>query len=131
MNKVFSLCACILGITYLLLGQAVMAQSDPNMRDRMEQRRDAKTNSSQDSRQDPRSTKLDAPVGPKVTLCPGEYAFCSSSTCKPTGRKIKVKVDGGKKNHLRSKGFFGFELDLKRISRTIFFLSSYLFNGMN
>jgi hypothetical protein len=97
MKKVFSLCACVLGITCLLLGQTVMAQPDPNMRDRMEQRRDARTDGSQDSRQDPRSTKLDAPVGPKLTLCPGEYAYCGASTCRPTGRKIKVKVDGGKK----------------------------------
>jgi len=97
MKNIFSLATFILGVTCLLLGQPSMAQPDPNMRDRMEQRRDAKTDTSKDRRQDPRSTKLDAPVGPKVTLCPGEYAFCGSSTCKPTGRKIKVKVDGGKK----------------------------------
>lgn len=28
--------------------------------------------------------------------CPGEFALCLSSTCKPTGRKIKVKQGDGK-----------------------------------
>ena len=31
-----------------------------------------------------------------LTECLGEFAYCGASTCKPTGRKIKVKEDGGK-----------------------------------
>ena len=31
-----------------------------------------------------------------LTQCQGEYALCLASTCKPTGRKIKVKRDDGK-----------------------------------
>jgi hypothetical protein len=31
-----------------------------------------------------------------VQQCPGEFALCASSTCKPTGRNIKVNVNGGK-----------------------------------
>lgn len=98
MKKAFSVGVSILGLATLLFCQSAIAQPDPNMRDRLEQRRDVKSDDgSRDISQGPRSTKLDAPVGPKLTLCPGEYAYCGASTCKPTGRKIKVKVDGGKK----------------------------------
>lgn len=98
MKKAFSLGVSILGFATFLFCQSAIAQPDPNMRDRVEQRRDVKTDdSNRDIGQGPRSTRLDAPVGPKLTLCRGEYAFCGSSTCKPTGRKIKVNVDGGKK----------------------------------
>ena len=98
MKKAFSLGVSILGFATFLFFQSAIAQPDPNMRDRIEQRRDVKTDdSNRDISQGPRSTRLDAPVGPKLTLCRGEYAFCGSSTCKPTGRKIKVNVDGGKK----------------------------------
>ena len=45
MKKVFTLAACILGITYLLLGQSAIAQSDPDMRGRIEQRTDTRSNS--------------------------------------------------------------------------------------
>ncbi len=31
-----------------------------------------------------------------VTSCPGEFALCAASTCKPTGRMIKVKEADGK-----------------------------------
>jgi len=98
MKKVLSSVVYVLGFNYLLLGQSVMAQPDPNLRDRIEQRANVKTDGNKkDTRQDPRSTLQGAPVGPKTTFCPGEYAFCGSSTCKPTGRKIAVNVDGGNK----------------------------------
>jgi len=81
------------------------AQPGPNEahspRDGMERRADVKTDGTKkDTRTDPRSTAAGAPVGPKLTYCPGEFAFCGSSTCKPTGRKIEVKVDGGNKTKL-------------------------------
>ena len=31
-----------------------------------------------------------------LTACPGEFALCAASTCKPTGRMIKVKEADGK-----------------------------------
>ena len=31
-----------------------------------------------------------------LTSCPGEFALCAASTCKPTGRMIKVKEADGK-----------------------------------
>ena len=31
-----------------------------------------------------------------ITKCPGEFALCAASTCKPTGRMIKVKEADGK-----------------------------------
>lgn len=31
-----------------------------------------------------------------LTQCQGEFALCAASTCKPTGKKIKVNEDGGK-----------------------------------
>lgn len=34
--------------------------------------------------------------GKGVRLCQGEFAFCASSTCKPTGREIEVKEADGK-----------------------------------
>ncbi|MEI6113932.1 MAG: hypothetical protein WCP99_05130 [Burkholderiales bacterium] len=39
-------------------------------------------------------TMIDGVTG--MTNCQGEYALCLASTCKPTGRKIKVKKDDGK-----------------------------------
>lgn len=31
-----------------------------------------------------------------LTQCEGEFALCAASTCKPTGKKMKVNEDGGK-----------------------------------
>ena len=33
--------------------------------------------------------------GPDTAVCPGEFALCASSTCRPTGRMITVKEKGG------------------------------------
>jgi hypothetical protein len=105
MKKVFSLAACILGITCLLLGQSVMAQSDPNMKDRMEQRTDTRSNGddrrslSNDRNKGDDSSKSSNSKGlgnAGIAMCAGEFALCASSTCKPTGKTITVKEDGGK-----------------------------------
>jgi len=105
-KKVFTLAACILGITYLLLGQSAIAQSDPDMRGRIEQRTDTRSNSddrrsigndrnkSGDSSKSDSSTKGAGKSG--IAICAGEFALCASSTCKPTGKTITVKEDGGK-----------------------------------
>ena len=34
-------------------------------------------------------------AGPDTAVCPGEFALCASSTCRPTGRMITVKEKGG------------------------------------
>ena len=82
------------------------AQNDPNMRDRVEQRMDNRSNG--DMRQRPdgdrsRDTDDRRGSGDKkgiskagLAICAGEFALCASSTCKPTGKTITVKEDGGK-----------------------------------
>ena len=36
-----------------------------------------------------------AESGHQLAFCQGYFALCAASTCKPTGRKIKVNVAGG------------------------------------
>ena len=94
-NKIF------LGFFSATLAFSVFAQSDSNtqnLRDRVEQR-DA-SRGDKITKRDLRETARDTPglaslpAGPKLTACPGEFAFCGSSTCKPTGKKIAVNVGG-------------------------------------
>lgn len=83
------------------LAFSALGQSDSNaqnLKDRIDQRASSRGDNitKQDVRETVRDTpgKASAPVGPKLTACPGEFAFCGSSTCKPTGRKIAVNVGG-------------------------------------
>jgi hypothetical protein len=88
------------------LSLIAFGQNDPNMRDRMEQRIDGRSNG--DMRQDAGGdrakniddTKRDGAVKgitkDGFAVCAGEFAICASSTCKPTGKTISVKEDGGK-----------------------------------
>ncbi|WP_071467252.1 hypothetical protein [Polynucleobacter asymbioticus] len=83
------------------LAFSALGQSDSNaqnLKDRVDQRATSRGDNitKQDVRETVRDTpgKASAPVGPKLTACPGEFAFCGSSTCKPTGRKIAVNVGG-------------------------------------
>jgi hypothetical protein len=94
-NKIF------LGFFSATLAFSVFAQPDSNtqnLRDRVEQR-DA-SRGDKITKRDLRETTRDTPglaslpAGPKLTACPGEFAFCGSSTCKPTGKKIAVNVGG-------------------------------------
>ena len=55
---------------------------------------DQKVDGNQSSPIQSAKAKFDEATG--MTNCPGEYALCLASTCKPTGRKIKVKKDDGK-----------------------------------
>jgi hypothetical protein len=54
-------------------------------------------------KRDDKSTKESNPAATRIIdktgtkMCPGEFALCGASTCKPTGRKIEVKQDGGSK----------------------------------
>jgi len=77
----------------------LVAQVDPRRDDsrpvvkkevenRVQSNRDSSSNS---------STNVPRPVkNTGITECPGEFALCAASTCKPTGRMIKVKEADGK-----------------------------------
>ncbi len=95
----------VLGIFVASLSFATMAQSDPNLRDRVEQRVDSRSNGdarssiSSDRNKSDDASKSNNPkgiTGAGFALCAGEFALCASSTCKPTGKTITVKEDGGK-----------------------------------
>jgi len=82
-----------------------LAQSDPNIRGRVDQRMDDRSNGdvrqsvgNDRSRSDDGSKSSDSKGAGKsgIAMCPGEFALCASSTCKPTGKTITVKEDGGK-----------------------------------
>ena len=80
----------------LLLAQAEIRNQEP--RDKVDNRA---ANSERDRRADgntyyyaSRTTKGISKIG--LTECHGEFAYCGASTCKPTGKKITVKEDGGK-----------------------------------
>lgn len=95
----------MLGAFIASLSFVVLAQPDPNMRDRMEQRMDGRPNV--DTRQpgvndrnrsddSNKSSNAKGVGNAGIALCAGEFALCASSTCKPTGKTITVKEDGGK-----------------------------------
>ena len=99
MKKLFLLPAA------LIISFSVFAQSNPNLKDRVEQRPDTRSNG--DARQsisndrnksdDASKTTNSKGVGNAgIAMCAGEFALCASSTCKPTGKTITVKEDGGK-----------------------------------
>jgi len=79
----------------------LLAQVDPRDRDNRD-RPDKKSNDVvRDSRSDSstgyyasRTSKGFTKAG--LTECTGDFAYCGASTCKPTGKKIKVNEDGGK-----------------------------------
>lgn len=83
-------------------GNYVLAQNDLRPRDGVidpAARRDANRSDadSKTRRNDSSSSSSNnAPVGKGLQLCQGEFAFCASSTCKPTGREIEVKEADGK-----------------------------------
>jgi len=80
------------------------AQTDPNLRNRVEQRKDNSPDVRQKvegdrskSASDSRDSADKKGVGKQgIAMCAGEFALCASSTCKPTGKTITVKEDGGK-----------------------------------
>ena len=110
MKRTFSAAIILIGAVFILIGGTasastfdqgagsfLLAQADVGTRDL----RDRVDPGSRDIRGD-RDSDSSHP-GPKqflgktgLTECPGEFALCGASTCKPTGKKIKVKEDGGK-----------------------------------
>jgi len=87
------------------LSLIAVAQGDPNLRDRVDQRMDNRSNGgmrqdgTKDSAKSTNDVKRDGSRGitkDGFTLCAGEFALCASSVCKPTGKTITVKEDGGK-----------------------------------
>jgi len=72
----------------------LLAQNDlrnDSMRSRVEDKRADSANKDRSN-----STKSTINQMSGITQCQGEFALCLASTCKPTGRKIKVKRDDGK-----------------------------------
>jgi hypothetical protein len=47
-------------------------------------------------KRDNNSSKRDGVTKAGLTECAGEFALCAASTCKPTGKTITVKENGGK-----------------------------------
>lgn len=75
----------------------LLAQNDLRdgpLRSRMEERKS--DSSSKDGGYLTQNTKSTIDKMSGLTQCEGEYALCLASTCRPTGRKIKVKRDDGK-----------------------------------
>jgi len=96
----------VFGVLIAGISLISVAQSDPNLRDRVEQRKDSSSNG--DVRQSvggdrnksadntKSNTGKDGVGNAGMAMCAGEFALCASSTCKPTGKTITVKEDGGK-----------------------------------
>jgi hypothetical protein len=79
-----------------------VAQSDrtrddsrPDLRDDLKNRMDAKDAKKDDTGSSSASSGSKTGKA-EIALCPGEFAFCASSTCEKTGKTITVKEDGGK-----------------------------------
>ena len=94
-------------LSFILASLSLMAvaQGDPNLRDRVEQRMDNRSNgglrqdSSQGGAKSTTEVKRDGSRGitkDGFAVCAGEFALCASSVCKPTGKTIAVSEDGGK-----------------------------------
>jgi hypothetical protein len=114
MNKVLSAAAILLSIACTSFWGSASAASidsganplllaqvdtrDRNIRDKVENRpgdlvRDNRSDSSPGYYAS-RTSKGVTKAG--LTECSGDFAYCGASTCKPTGKKIKVNEDGGK-----------------------------------
>ena len=87
------------------LSLVAIAQNDPNVRGRVEQRVDDRSSGGvrQDGAGDRAKNTDDTKSGSGrgvtkagLAMCAGEFALCASSTCKPTGKTITVEEDGGK-----------------------------------
>ena len=64
---------------------------------RLDMRRDGPLNGNNGNTDDSAKRQKPQPVANiGIQQCKGEFALCASSTCKPTGRNITVKIAGGK-----------------------------------
>jgi hypothetical protein len=82
----------------LLLAQYDARSQSNDSRPDLRQRMDPRSNDRRDDRSsDDYLSRTSKGIGKEgLTECKGEFAYCGASTCKPTGKKIKVKEDGGK-----------------------------------
>lgn len=83
----------------ILMSGSVFAQPKPNgedrdLRQRLESFRANSINENGSNNSQSSAAKGVTKTG--LALCRGEFAYCGSSTCRPTGKMIKVKEDGGK-----------------------------------
>jgi hypothetical protein len=76
----------------------LMAQNDfrADLKSKIEDRRSDASDASDVASQAKTSKIKNGNPSVITQQCSGEFALCLSSTCKPTGRKIKVKRDDGK-----------------------------------
>ena len=78
----------------LVLAQADMRNRD--VRDRVDARPDDGGRRADRNSDDYASRTSRGVTKAGLTECGGDFAYCGASTCKPTGKKIKVDQDGGK-----------------------------------
>jgi len=74
----------------------LLAQNDSHdglLRSKVEEKHD---DDARDRANQMSATKTTIDEASGMTQCPGEFALCLASTCRPTGKKIKVKRDDGK-----------------------------------
>jgi len=114
MKKVLSAAAILLSITCTSFwGSAtaasidsaanplLLAQVDPRDRDNRDRTQSRPNDVVRDTRSNTSSGDYASRASRGVTKaglteCGGDFAYCGASTCKPTGKKIKVNEDGGK-----------------------------------
>ena len=101
MKRVLSASAIMLSIVCSIFSASALAQVDVKNRDLRDRVIDNRMADQQSRQADQgssdyagRASKAIGKTG--LTECRGEFAYCGASTCKPTGKKIKVKEDGGK-----------------------------------
>jgi hypothetical protein len=91
----------LLLLTLFLLSASANAQSRPSgdrgdMRQRIENVRSNDSGVADNSSNNSQSSQSKGVGKIGLTECGGEFAYCGASTCKPTGKMITVKEDGGK-----------------------------------
>jgi hypothetical protein len=88
----FSLC-----ISFSVFSQTRLDRDDGNLPQRIENMRGDDSRDSLGARSNQSQSSNSKGIGRTgLTECAGEFAYCGASTCRPTGRTIVVKEDGGK-----------------------------------
>lgn len=88
----FSLC-----ISFSVFSQTRLDRGDGNLPQRIENMRGDDSRDSLGNRSNQVQSSNSKGIGRTgLTECAGEFAYCGASTCRPTGRTIVVKEDGGK-----------------------------------
>jgi hypothetical protein len=76
-------------------GDRMRNDGRPDLRDDLQNRKDNRE-ANKGSTKDGSSSANSKTNRADIAICPGEFAFCASSTCEKTGKMITVKENGGK-----------------------------------